>query len=524
MVKKSTSSAATAVSMIFTLSALLGFAREIVLAGYVGAGRQMDALIVAMIIPSFFNDLLGEAVLAAAVVPVFVSFIAPFSNRKQREIIGSALSVLSLFLVPFALLATLAAPMLVRFFVPGFGPESARLTVSLMRIMMPSVILLGLANLVTGVLYAVKKFGPASAASAMWNLGIITATIPLAGRYGVAAPAIGILIGTSLQLAVMVPPLVRSGLFPRVSFNFKEPALARIWTLFWPVLGGSLVVQILTIADKIIASFLPEGSIAAISYADKIAGGPARIFAMSVSVVLFPSIANKVSEKAADLADTVSSGIATAATLTLPWAAIFIALREPVVAVLLQRGAFDAHATSLVAAPMAIYCLGEFSDGTTTMLNNAFYSHESSRVPAVMNVVAKVVRIAVVLAFVRLLSYKAIALGSMVGMNFLAISLTVLLRRKIPDLKLGVIASTIARISIAAALGGLAAWLAYRAVLPMLGAFSTITGALAITIACIPALSAYGIVAHLLGVREIGEVQRRIFTMARERLARSRAR
>lgn len=509
MSEHSTPRAAATVSIIFAVSALLGFFREVVLAAYFGTSPQTDALLVAMVIPNFFSDLLGEAALAAAIVPVFMSVIAPKARDEQKAIIGSTFALVSLLLVPLTLLTMLAAPTLARLFAPGFDPDRTTLTIALMRVMLPSVFFLGLANLVTGVLYAHRRFGAAAATSAMWNVAIIVLTVPLAHRYGIVAPALGVLVGSVLQLAIMLPPLVRTGLFPAVGFRFADPTIRRMWTLFWPILGGALLAQVFKTADKIIASFLPAGSIAALSYADKIAGGPARIFAMAVSVVLFPSFAQKVSEKAEDLATSVASGITSAAALTLPWAAIFIALREPIVSVLLERGAFDARATAMVAVPMAIYCLGEFADGITTMVNNAYYSHEDSRTPTVMNIVAKIVRIVVALAFLRLMSYNAIALGAVVSMNFLLIALLVMLRRKVADLDLARIGVTLARLALASAGAAGVAWLVFRPLAALLGPLSTLSGAAALAASCIPALVIYSALGWALRVEEVQVLLRR---------------
>lgn len=508
------------VSVIFAASALLGFAREVALAAFFGTSRQTDALLVAMLIPNFFSDLLGEAALSAAIVPVFMSHIAPREDAEQRRIIGSVFSLASLILVPLAVVTMLGAPLLARVFAPGFSQDKLQLTVMLMRLMLPSIVFLGLANVVTGVLHSFKRFGAAAATGVVWNLAIVATTVPLAHRFGIFAPALGVLLGALLQLLIMLPSLKKTGFLSAVGFRFRDPALARMWSIFWPILAVSLVVQLVHTVDKIIASFLPTGSIAALSYADRIAGGPARIFAMAVSVVLFPALAHQVSTKSADLATTVESGLKNAAVLTLPWAAMFIALRQPVVAVLLQRGAFDARATIMVAFPLAIYSFGEFADGIGTLVNNAYYSHHDSRTPTMVNVASKVVRIAVVLALIRFLGYAAIAVGMVVGTNLALLLLLTLLRRKMPELDLAGIGFSLLRISAASAVGGVVAWFVFSVVSRPLAPLSTATGAAALALSFIPALVAYALVGHFLRVEEFADIGRRAVMLARKPFAR----
>ena len=454
------------VSIIFAVSAVVGFAREIVLAAYFGASAEMDALLVALIIPSFFLSMLGEASMGAAVVPVFITYVAPQASREQRRIIGSGFALLSLVLTAIAAVGIIFAPALAHLFAPGFDEAKLGLTAQLMRVVLPTVLFLGISNFVTGLLHSYKRFGVAAATGVVYNLAIVLATIPLANQYGIFAPAIGVLVGCALQLAIMLPSLAKTGLFPSFGLSFRDPALVRMWRLFLPILLGGLFATMLSTVDKIIGSFMAAGSISALNYANKVAGGPSRIFTMSLAVVLFPVLAKKVAEGAARQGDMIVRGINLAAFLTLPWAALLIALRTPVVYVLFQRGAFDARATQLVALPLAIFCLGSFADGISTMVNNAFYSHHDSRIPTYIYVGSNVLRIAVVLALVPLLGYAAIATGSVIAVNIALVLLLVMLRRHVPDLDLRALAVGLARIVVASIVAGVTGWAAFALVWP----------------------------------------------------------
>jgi putative peptidoglycan lipid II flippase len=496
------------VSVIFATSAVLGFAREIVLAAYFGASAQMDALLVALIIPTFFLNMLGEASMGAAVVPVFITYIAPQATRDQRRIIGSGFMLLSLVLSAVAALGVLFAPALARLLAPGFDAGQLVLTADLMRILLPSVLILGLSNFVTGLLHSFKRFGPAAATGVVFNLAVVVTTIPLAERFGIYAPALGVLFGCILQLGIMLPSLIGTGLFPSVGFSFRDPALLRMWRLFWPIFVGGLAVTVLKSADKIIGSFLPEGSISALNYAAKIAGGPSRIFTMSIAVVLFPALVKKVAEGATDQGDMIVRGLNLAAFLTLPWTALLIALRTPIVYVVLQRGAFDASATPTVALALAIYCLGDFADGISTMINNAFYSHHDSRIPTLVFVGSNVLRVLAVLALVPLLGYLGIAAGTALAVDGALIVLLVTLRRHVPDLDLKALGVGLLKIVIASAFGGLVGWTIFGLVPASATASQSMT-VLALAISFVPALAAYFVVARMIGCDEATLVQRR---------------
>jgi putative peptidoglycan lipid II flippase len=486
------------VSIIFAVSAVLGFAREIVLAAFFGASGQMDALLVALIIPTFFLSMLGEASMGAAVVPVFITYVAPQASREQRRIVGSAFALLSLVLAAIAALGMIFAPAIAHLFAPGFDQSKLALTAALMRIMLPSVLFLGLSNFVTGLLHSFKRFSVAAATGVVFNLSIVVFTIPLAHRFGIFAPALGVLVGTILQLGIMLPSLIKTGVFPSVGRSFRDPSLVRMGRLFLPILLGGLAATALATVDKIIASFMAAGSISALNYASKIAGGPARIFTMSVAVVLFPTLVKKV-------ADVIN----IAAFLTLPWAALLITLRTPIVFVLLQRGAFDARATQLVALPLAFYCLGAFADGISTMVNNAFYSHHDSKIPTYIYVGSNIFRIGIILALVPLLGYAAIATGYAIAVDGALILLLVMLRRHVPDLDLRALAVGQTRIVAASAVAGIVGWLAFRMLWPFTAQTQLVT-LLVLAVSFAVALPAYYAAARILGSPEAVEVKDRI--------------
>jgi putative peptidoglycan lipid II flippase len=373
---------------------------------------------------------------------------------------------------------------------------------------------LGLSNFVTGLLHSFKKFGPAAATGVVFNLAVVLVTIPLAQRIGIFAPAIGVLIGCILQLGIMLPSLFGTGLFPSVGFTFRDPALVRMWRLFLPIFMGGLIVTALKTVDKIVGSFLPAGSISALNYAAKIAGGPSRIFAMSIAVVLFPTFARKVAEGVEGKGEMIIRGLNLAAFLTLPFTALLIALREPVVFVLLQRGAFDAAATSKVALALAIYCLGDFADAISTMVNNAFYSHHDSRIPTLVYVGSSALRAVVIVALVPFFGYLAIAVGNAIAVDIALVLLLLLLRKHVPLLDLRGLGVGFFKIVVAAVGSGVAGWAAYSFIHARIGDSQLQTTA-ALLISVVPALAVYLVLARVFRCDEAAELERRIGDMAR---------
>lgn len=520
MTQRSTAESAVLVTVALVISTMLGFGREVVLAAHFGATRQADTLLVALLLPNFFLNLLTAAALGSAVVPVFTSHIGPLATSEQRRIIGSAFALTSLVLVAFASVAVLTAPLLVRLITPGFTSSEQALVALLMRVMMPSVVFLGLSNLVTGVLHTLRRFGAAATVGAVWNLAIVVATLTLAPRLGIVAPALGVLAGSFLQLAVMIPSLVRTGFFGAIGFRFRDPILMRIWILFLPILGVSLFQQVMSLFEKFIGSFLPAGRIAALSYGYKIATGPTGIFGLAVATVFLPSFSRQVHEKSRDLALTISRGLNTIAVLIWPWVATCIALRVPLVTFLLERGAFDRRATALVASPLAIFSLCAYAEGVNGMLTKAFYSHHDSRTPLIIDLVTKALWALAVLATLKFIGYGALALGAVVGTNTAFALLLVCLRRLVPDLSLTTIGSGLARIAAAAAVGGVAAWFAFEKMTHLVGPLSTLQEGAALVSSAAVSLAVFVLTARVLRVHELHELGKMVVELGRARLGR----
>lgn len=504
-------------SVIFTTSAVLGFVREIVMAAYFGASAEMDALLVALIIPNFFLHMLGEASMGAAVVPIFIAFVMPLASKEQRRIVGSAFTLIALVLTAVAAAGVIFAPQLASVLAPGFSGDQLQLTAGLIRLLTPTILVLGFSNFAVGILHSLKHFGPASATGVVFNLAVVLVTIPLANSVGILAPAIGVFVGCVLQFVILLPTLIGTGLFPSVGVSFRDDALVRMWGLFWPLFVGGLIVTALDTVDKIVGSYLPEGSISALAYATKIAGGPSRIFAMAISVVLFPAMAKSAAEKSQSRGDVIVKGVNLAAFLTLPWTALLIALSTPVVYLVLQRGAFDAAATTLVAIPLMVYCLGDFADGISTMVNNAYYAHHDSKRPTYIYVTTNVIRAVAVLSLVPLVGYIGIALAQVIAVDLAIMWLLFGLRRHVPNLDLKGLAAGFGKITIAAVACGVAAW----AIFDALSAFaegSQVRTVVALGTATIPALAVYFVAASLLRCREAAEVKLRFVELASRRL------
>jgi len=234
-----------------------------------------------------------------------------------------------------------------------------------------------------------------------------------------------------------------------------------------------------------------------------------RVVAMAIAVVLFPELAKKVADGSDERGDMIVNAVNLGAFLTLPFTALLVALATPVVYVILQRGAFDAASTRLVALPVVLYCLGDFADGISTMVNNAYYSHHDSRVPTLVFVGSSVLRLIVILGLVPLLGYLGIAAGNAIAVDVALVVLLIALRRHVPNLDLRRLAVGFGKIVLASVGVGVVAWGVFQLLADSVsGSQLATTGAL--VVASVPALAAYLALASLLKCKEMDDLRSRL--------------
>ena len=245
-------------------SRVLGLLREMLIAAFFGASGQVSAYRVAAQVPIIIYDFLIGGMLSAALVPV----LSDYARRGRAEftrLVGALLAIFSVVLALLALLLLLLAPQLAGLLAGGFAvhdPALLELTAQLIRLTSPLVWLLSMAGVTSAVLYALQRFSAPALATAVFNLGVVLAIPLFAPQLGIYSLPLGLLLGSSAQLALMAFDLRRSGVALRLLPNWRHPALRRILWLYLPIAGGLLVSLFQVGLDRRLASATGESSIA----------------------------------------------------------------------------------------------------------------------------------------------------------------------------------------------------------------------------------------------------------------------
>lgn len=418
--RRSLTLAAGVIGLATLLSRVLGLLREMAVAWIFGAKDTADAFYVAFRLPNLLRELAAEGSMSAGFIPVFTQYLTTRSREEARHLADASFTLLCAILAVVSFLGLLASPWLVRAIAPGFvaHPGKFELTVVLTRIMFPFLLFVGLAALTMGVLNSLKSFRAPALASSAFNLCVIIVTIGLAPWLDqpVIAVAIGVMIGGLAQFAVQLPSLSAVGMAFRWRWDPAHPGLRRMLWLILPTTIGLSVSQVNLVVNTLLASFLPDGSVSYLNYAMRLIQFPLGLFGVAVATAILPTLSThaNLGERAA-FRHTTTFGLRLVFFITAPSMIGLILLREPIIQVLLQHGAFDARAAAGTASALVAYSIGLWAFAGVRVVVQAFYAMQDTRTPVRSAVAAMLINLGLNVVLMRSMQHTGLALATSIA-------------------------------------------------------------------------------------------------------------
>lgn len=484
------------------LSRVLGFLRDMITASYFGATGSMDAFLVAFRLPNMLRSLFAEGSLTVAFVPVFVETLEKGGREKADRLGRIAFTLLGVVLTGVSVAGVLGAPLLVRVMAWGFADDSAKfaLTVNLTRLVFPYIGLIGLTALAGGMLNSLGDFASPAFAPVVLNIGMIAGTV---GLYHVADPpvravAYGVLLGGTWQLALQWRSLRRRGFVFRPDFQWGDEAIKRILVLLGPRVFGVAVYQVNIFVSTFLATWLPEGSVSYLYYAERLFQLPLGIFAVSVGTASLPSLSRLAARQDfAALRETLVESFRLTAFIVLPASVGLLVLAEPILTVLLQRGSFGPAATHATAQALAFFALTLIPVAGVKVVVPAYYALNDMKVPVTSAFWALGVDVVASVVLMGPLRHSGLAAASALSNAANLAYLVYHLRGRVGPLPYRRLAGSVGRMAaatgvMAAAVGGPAQYVAWGT--------SRVGGAAALAGLMTLGVATYLGTAHLLGL------------------------
>ena len=473
------------IALVVTLGTLLskvgGLVRQLVIAAAFGVGAAYDAYNYAYVLPGFLLILLG-----GINGPFHSAMVSVLSRRPRQEgahILAALNTSVSAILLGVTVLLVLAADPLITLVGPGLSPELHRIAVVQLQVMAPMALLAGLIGLGFGSLNAADEFwipavSPLMSSAALvlgvgllwFQLGDQIGDTGFALRGGVVLAA-ATLVGALLQWLIQLPALVRQGLVRfRLVWDWRHPGVREVWRVMGPATLSSGMLQINVFTDLFFASGI-AGAAAGLGYANLLIQTPLGLISNALLVPLLPTFARLTADDdRPQLIARIRQGLMLSTASMLPLGVLFIALGEPIVALVYERGAFDANAAQLVTALLMAYGLGMPAYLGRDVLVRVFYALGDGNTPFRFSVAG----IGLNVLFDWFLVGGPTPWGPQSPFNFGApglvlatvaintltcLALVIVLQRRLQALPLGHWAADAARLTVAALLAGVVSWL-----------------------------------------------------------------
>ena len=452
-----------------TLSRILGYIRDMLVANLFGAGMFADAFYAAFRIPNLFRRLFGEGSFSAAFIPVFSEYLHTKEKSETQKFLNAVFTALVLVLLIVTILGMFFAPVLVKIIAWGFtnDPEKMQLTIELTRMMFPFIFFICLAAFLLAILNTLYSFFlPALAPSALSvsEIFYILAFAPLLSSGNqIKGLALSVIAGGVLHFLIQYPKLKSLGWSLRPDFNFRHPGIKKIAFLMIPSVIGLSVDQINSFVDTICASFLASGSITALYYSNRLMQLPLAIFGLAFASVSLPAMSKAYAQKdMTTLKNSLNYSIRFSVFTLLPAAVGLMIIGLPITKLLFEHGKFDYLASSMTNSALFYYSLGLPAYAMSKIFANAFYAFQDTKTPVKTAVLAMIVHVILCVALMYPMEIRGLALATAVASYFNMFLLIILLRKRIGKLGLKKIIFSGLKSFAAAAATGIAAWYACK--------------------------------------------------------------
>ncbi len=392
-------------AFIILVAKFMGLLRETMVAGIYGQGMESDILNTATQIPLLFFDMVLGVAILSTFVPVFNKRLSAEGEESAFAFANAFLTVVLTIATVAALLGIFLAKPLVLLMTPGYAhvPGKVEQTAQLLRILFPSILFTAAAYIAVGILQSYGQFTIPSLISVVSNGVMILYLILFGNKLGLTGVALSMLVAWALQLLIQLPWLKKFGFSLRLSFR-KDPGIREAAGIALPVLISSWVQPLCNVINMAFGSSLGDGAVSALNWGNKIYIIMVGVFAYAITNFIFPKLSRMGEDEEGFAAMTRQSLGWMLLVITLV-SGLFLALSQPIIRVVFERGAFTAESTKITATALFYYSIGMVGYGACEVLNKSFYAISDGKTPMLVSLVGILVNF--------LAAYLLVGIGKM---------------------------------------------------------------------------------------------------------------
>lgn len=521
--KRSLANIAGIVAAATLISKLFGLVREQVIAAAFGVGPVVNAYAYAYVIPGFLLILLGG--INGPFHSALVSVLAKRNQKEAAPLIETVTTLVTFFLLLVTILLIIYASKCIDLLAPGLDSEVRAIAIRQLQIMAPLAMFAGLIGIGFGTLNASDQYWLPSISPLFSSLTIVVAVGLLLWQLGeqINEPQYWQLGGMVLAGATLAGGVwqwlaqqmaqMKAGISKlKLRFNWRISGVQDVIKVMIPATMSSGMLHINVYTDLYFASYI-ENAAAAMRYANFIVLTPVGILSNVILVPFLPVFSRLASpENWPELKVRIRQGLMLTALSMLPLTAIFMALSQPIVRIIYERGVFKTDASAIVAPVLMAYGMGMFFYLARDVLVRVFYALGDGETPFKISVFNIFLNVFLDYYFVRILDWKTPGLiFATIGVNiFSMIIMLWILNKRLQGLPLGEWGLKLLGLVVASVTAGFASWGVYSACLSLWQDNNLWLQLFNLSLSCLATFAVFGLITMQLKIPEMDILLNRI--------------
>lgn len=425
---------AALLSALIFASYLMGLVRDRIFAATFGAGAELDAYNAAFVLPELLFDVLVEAGLAAAFIPIFVNLRATHADPEVANRFGRSILTLGVGVMGVgSIVLFVFADAFTGWIAPGFVGQQRELYVSLFRVMLVTQVLFAASLTLGQVLLAEQRFFWYGLAPLLYNAGIVAGTVALSSSLGIFGPAVGAILGAAVHLGSRFIGLRGSSFRILLGWGATRSSMREFVRLTIPKLASQPVEPVAFLFFTNVATGLAAGSLSVFNYARNFQSLPVSLVGVAFAIAIFPALsAAYASGDRRGYLRLFGTNLVSIVGLTVIAALVMVVFGELGIGILLGGGEFGADDVALTAAVLGAFALSVPFESVAHLLSRAIFATRQTVHQALASIAGLTITMAATLVLLPQAGILALPLGFAIGQAakvvLLALTLAVRLR------------------------------------------------------------------------------------------------
>lgn len=422
------------VVILVGIGKVLGFVKEMFIAKQFGICFETDVFFFAFGMTSILFSSIGSSI-GTSFIPLYSEIYIKDGKKKAMNFLNKNVNLIFVLSFTLTILSVIFSKQLLSLFAPGFlkyEPEQVEWAIQMTRIMMVSIVFIGMQSIYSFALNAEKEYSVPAASNVIFNVVCIAYLALFSDKYGVEGLIWSVTIAFICQAIYLYPRLRKKGYRYHVDFNFNDEKIKSMIKLMIPVIIGATSNQINLTVDKIIVSFLGEGAISNLNYANKLTLLIYGIVALLISGVIFNEMVTSINnEDYVKFNKIFNNSIYVSLILMIPLSMFMFVFREEIISVLFQSGKFNhedvvntANVFMAIIPTMVIFTVRD-------IIIRVFYSIKDTKTPMKNGIIVTAINVVLSIVLCKFLGIVGVALATTISGLIGLIMMMIRLRKKI---------------------------------------------------------------------------------------------